>query len=150
MRHTRNIPRRGFTLIEALAAIAVMTIVIPVILQGFTLATTIALTTQQTADATALAQSKMEELIATQDWVMGGSTGEEKINTTIFQWDAVLGNYESEQNVQQLTVTVRWDRRGVARSVELSTIVFIPGSTISTESSGSLTPNLTPGLGGIP
>ena len=140
---------RGFTLIEALAAIAVMTIVIPVILQGFTLADGIALTTQQTADATALAQSKMEELIATQDWQTGSMLGEEKINTTNFRWEGLLGNYEAEQNVQQLTVRVSWERRGVARTIELVSIVFIPGSTISTESQG-MTGNLTPGLGGIP
>lgn len=140
---------KGFTLIEALAAIAVMTIVIPVILQGFTLADGIALTTQQTADATALAQSKLEELVATQDWQTGSMLGDEQINTTKYRWEGLLSNYEAEQNVQQLTVRVSWERRGVARDVELVTIVFIPGSTISTGSEG-LTGSLTPGLGGIP
>jgi type II secretory pathway pseudopilin PulG len=140
----------GFTLIEALAAIAVMMIVVPVILQGFTLADGIALATQQTADATALAQSRMEELLATQSWQMGSVSGEEAINVTTYQWDAVLANFETEPNVQTLTLTVHWRRRTVDKSVALVTVVYRPGSTISTTGSQGLTPGFTPGLGGIP
>jgi prepilin-type N-terminal cleavage/methylation domain-containing protein len=149
MRRSARTSGRGFTLIEALTAIAVMTIVMPVILQGFALADAIALTTQQTADATALAQSRLEELIATQAWLTGSTSGEEQINTTRFQWEAILSNYEAEPNVQTLTVTVHWERRMQLRSVALTTVVFIPGSTVS-QTSGGLTGNLTPGLGGIP
>ncbi len=134
----------GFTLIEALAAIAVMMIMIPVLLQGFAIADEIALTTEQTADATALAQSTLEELIATQDWQGGAVSGEVKINATDFQWDAALNNFDAEQNVQTLTLTVHWQRRNQPRSVALVTLVYIPGSTISTTASPGL------GLGGMP
>jgi type II secretory pathway pseudopilin PulG len=144
MKGLRRSSARGFTLIEALAAIAVMMIVVPVILEGFSIADAISLTTQQTADATALAQSRMEELIATQNWQMGTVSGEETINATRYQWDAVLSDFEAEQNVQTLTLTVRWERRMVARSLALTTVVYIPGSTISTTS------GLTYGPGGLP
>jgi type II secretory pathway pseudopilin PulG len=137
----------GFTLIEALATIAVMMIVIPVLLQGFALADGIALATQQTADATALAQSTMEELIATQNWQLGSTAGEETINATKYQWDAMLSAYETDQNVQTLTLTVYWERRGVPRSVALTTIVYLPGSTVSSTTTDGLTGG---GLGGLP
>jgi type II secretory pathway pseudopilin PulG len=138
---------RGFTLIEALATIAVMMIVIPVLLQGFTLADAIALSTQQTADATALAQSTLEELIATENWRLGSTAGEETVNATKFQWDAMLGDFEGEQNVQTLTLTVYWERRGIPRSIALTTIVFYPGSTVSTTTT---TDEVLQGLGGMP
>jgi type II secretory pathway pseudopilin PulG len=133
---------RGFTLIEALAAIAVMMILIPVLLEGFAIADQIALSTEQTADATSLAQSRLEELIATQGWQGGAVSGEEKINATDFQWEAVLNNFDTEQNVQTLTVTVHWQRRNQPRALALVTLVYLPGSTVSTTA--------TPRLGGLP
>jgi type II secretory pathway pseudopilin PulG len=132
----------GFTLIEALAAIAIMMIMVPVLLQGFAIADEIALSTEQTADATALAQSTLEELIATQGWQGGAVSGQEKVNTAEFQWEATLNNFDAEQNVQSLTLTVHWQRRNQPRSLALVTLVYIPGSTVSTTAS--------PGLGGLP
>lgn len=125
---------RGFTLIEALAAIAVMAIIIPVLLKGFSIAGSIAEATRQTAEATALAQSTMDELVATQDWQLGSNSGDQMIGPTDYQWDAVVDNYESEVNVQTLTVTVQWLNRGGQKEIKLVSLVYIPGSTIQSDS----------------
>ena len=127
----------GFTLNEALAAIGVLMIVIPVLLQGFTLAGGIAQTTRQTADATALAQSKLDEIIATNDWQYGSTSGEELIGPTRYQWVSALDQYESEVNVQTLTITVSWERRASQHTVVLATIVYMPQSTITTSTIGT-------------
>jgi type II secretory pathway pseudopilin PulG len=142
MTHLRPRPR-GFTLIEALAAIGVLMIVIPVLLQGFTLAGGIAQATRQTADATALAQSKLDEIIATGDWQYGSTSGDELIGPTRYQWVTSLDQYEAELNVQTLTITVSWERRAALNKVELATIVYMPQSTITTSTIGT-------GLGGLP
>ena len=131
----------GFTLIEALAAIGVLMILIPVILQGFTLAGVVALTTRQTAEATALAQSKLDEIIATGDWQYGSTSGDVDIGPTRYQWVTELDQYETEVNVQTLTVTVNWVRRATLNKVALTTVVYTP-QTPTTIPAG--------GVGGLP
>jgi type II secretory pathway pseudopilin PulG len=140
------VPRRagGFTLIEALAAIGVLMIVIPVLLQGFTLAGGIAQATRQTADATALAQSQLDEIVATNDWQYGTTSGEALIGPTRYQWVTELDQYETEVNVQTLTITVSWVRRTSLNQVMLTTVVYLPQSTVT-----SSTPGMTLG-GGVP
>jgi prepilin-type N-terminal cleavage/methylation domain-containing protein len=136
--------RRGFTLIEALAAIAVMLIVIPVLLQGFMIAAAIAEKTRQMAEATALAQSTMDEQLATLEWMQGPQSGETQIGPTAYRWDTSLNVYESEVNVQTFTVSVTWINRGKQSEVKLDSIVFTPGSTVTSQDT------TTPLGGGLP
>jgi len=117
---------RGFTLIEALAAIAVLVIVIPVLLQGFNIATDIAGLTRQTSSATLLAQSKLDELVATDGWQGGMAGGSEKIGPDDFTWDYSVDPWSGETNVNLLTVHVEWFHRGTNRSIAISTVVYIP------------------------
>jgi type II secretory pathway pseudopilin PulG len=134
--------RRGFTLVEALAAIAIMMIIIPVILQGFILADSIAKTTKQTADATVLAQSQMERILATEDWMTGSTGGDETIDPIRYHWDALLSDYNGEQGVQTLKVTVTWDWHGRVKTVELATLVYAPNNGDSTNSMQQIGGNL--------
>ena len=60
-RHHRR--RFGFTLVEVLATISVISIVIPVIMQGISIATGLASITRQRAEVVQLAQSKLDELV---------------------------------------------------------------------------------------
>ena len=125
--------RRGFTLIEALAAITVVIIVIPVLLEGFNLAGAIAISSRQTSDATALAQSQLEELIATQQWQAGAASGEEIIGNIPYNWVASTDVWDNEPNVQQLTVTVSWQPcRGKRSEIALTSLVYQSQSTIQT------------------
>ena len=142
MTPTRKYSRhRGFTLIEALAAIAIMAIIIPVLLQGFTIAGGIAESARQYAEATNLAQSTLDELVATQDWQLGTNSGQADIGPTHYLWEAMVDNYEAEANVQTLTVTVTWQPgRGGQNQIQLVTIVYIPGSTIQTNSTLGTSP----------
>ena len=136
-RHTR----RAFTLIEALAAIAVTVIVIPVLLQGFNIAGNVASYTRQMADATLLGQSVMDELVSSGDWQNNASPGEQKIGPTVYDVEVSVEQWDNEVNVQQLTVTVHWSHRGLAHAVALTTVVYVPDT--STQGTTSL-------LGGTP
>ena len=131
--------RGGFTLIEALAAIMVMIIVLPVLLRGFGIAGAIATHARQRADATALAQSKLDEIIATQSWQTGMPSGDEKVGVYTYHYAPTLTDWDSgEVGVQVLTMTVIWDvGPNETRKVELNTLLWQPGSTIQTNSSSS-------------
>jgi Tfp pilus assembly protein PilV len=134
--------RRGFSLIEALAAIGVMMVVIPVLLRGFGIAGAIATHARQRTDATALAQSKLDEIIATQSWLEGMTVGDEKVGVYTYHYEAAMDNWDSgEVGIQRLTLTVTWDvGPSQTRNIQLTTLLWQPGSTIQTTSSGAAMP----------
>jgi type II secretory pathway pseudopilin PulG len=136
MKYAPRYFRRGLTLIEALTTIGVMAALLPVLLHGFALAGRIAESTRDTAQATALAQSQLERLIATGEWQNAGS-GDETVVPTTFHWEASLTAFESETNVQTLTVTVRWARHGTEQNVALTSLVYL-SNTASQSNSSSL------------
>ena len=129
---------RGFTLIEVLAAIGVMVILMPVLLKGFAIAGNIATMTRQKAEATALAQSELDELIATQDWQFGTPSGNATFGPDAFDWTTSMGDFQdatgSAINVETLTITVHWNHRGVDNHIQLDTLVYIPGSAVQSTS----------------
>ena len=135
--------RRGFTLIEALATIAVLAIVIPVLVGGFILAGDIAGLTQQNSDATLLAQSIMDQMIANGDWQNGGSSTEQ-IGPNFYTWSASSDAWDNEADVQQFTITVEWQHKSTHRQIALTTVVYQSGTTVQGTSG--------PGLlgGGLP
>jgi len=130
-----------------LAAIAVLMIVIPVLLQGFVIAGAIASKARQTADAMSLAQSSLDERIATQDWVDSTPSGDEQIGPYLYHWEPKLDAWDADspQTVQQLTMTVSWSDRTLPREISLTTVVYQPGSA---QQSTTSTPAL--GLGAMP
>lgn len=130
---------RGFTLVEALVAIAIMAIAIPILLQGFILANTISEKVRKETEATAVAQSALDEILATQ--VYNNINGEIEVNGTNYTFSSSQDAYDAETNVSQLVVTVTWPFKGQERSIELATIVYIPQSTSQT---------VTPLGGGLP
>ena len=69
---------------------------------------------------------------------------------TDYQWEATLNDFGTEQNVQTLTLTVHWVRRTEPHSLALTTVVFIPGSTLSSTTAPGGSGGLSPGLGGLP
>ena len=70
-RSIRSGRRRGFTLIEVLAALLLIGIVLPVIMQGFSIATRVGSTAKRRTEAGALADAKLTELVATAQWQSG-------------------------------------------------------------------------------
>jgi len=129
----------GFTLIEVLVTIAVLLVMLPAIVGGFKQAADIARLTRQRAEATALAQSKMDEMVATGLWQQGGTRGEETYRATVYTWEASLSNWEEADvhpllNLQRLDVTVSWTFRStdVPQKVQLTTVVYLPDTTTQT------------------
>ena len=154
-------PRRGFTLIEVLATIALLGIVLPVAMQGVSIATGIASTARHRSEAGALAESKMNELIVTQAWNGGTLSGDFGSDFPDYTWQAQVIPWNAAQNVnnstpnvsgtstspdtgsainnppQQLDVRVTWRGRTGEQYVQLSTLVYVSDTSSSSTLGGT-------------
>jgi prepilin-type N-terminal cleavage/methylation domain-containing protein len=128
--------RRGFTLVEVLCTLTVLLVLLPVTMQGISLAARVASITRQKAEATALAQSVMDELIATQASQNEPMDGEESHRAISYKWHAAFsqwdnGDFVQDTTVQQLDVTVQWQFQNNPQEITLSTLIYIPDPTLT-------------------
>ena len=130
-------PRRaGFTLPEVLATLLLVAIVLPSVMQGISLATAAAGTARQRSEATALAESKLNELVATNQWQSGGLSGDFGEQWREYSWQAEVQSWV-EPSARQLLVHVVWTARGRNYDVSLATLVYSAPPVTST---GTATP----------
>jgi len=115
--------RAGFTLPEVLATLLLVAIVLPSVMQGISLATAAAGTARQRSEATALAESKLNELVATNQWQSGGLSGDFGEQWREYSWQAEVQSWV-EPSARQLQVHVVWTARGRNYDVVLSTLVY--------------------------
>jgi general secretion pathway protein I len=119
---------RAFTLIEALAALLLVAIVLPVVMKAVSVGTTSASQSRRRTEAVSLAQSKLSELVAGEAWKSGllsgyfdltyGDSGPE------YGWRATVRPW-NEPYVQQLELSVTWTGpAGREQFVTLSTLVY--------------------------
>jgi general secretion pathway protein I len=128
-RHRATAPRRGFTLIEVLAALLLAGIVLPVAMRGASLATGAAEVARRRTEASSLARSKLSELVSTGDWqTAAGRAGDFGPDWPDYRWSASVNRWtQTKADLRQLDVEVRWDARGGGiQTVTLSTLVY-PG-----------------------
>jgi general secretion pathway protein I len=121
------LPRRGFTLIECLAAVLLIAIVIPVVDRGIAAATLSAKATQHRTEAAGLAQSELSTLIVTGNWQGSALSGDFGPNWPDYKWQATVTPWVNDTQgvgLQQLDVTVTWTDRNRPESLMLSTLVY--------------------------
>ena len=118
---------RGFTLVEALAALMLVAIVLPFVIRGISLSARNAAYTDRKATAVMLAQSQMDEALITDAWQFGASEGvfDERYgdDTERYTWDLAVQDWQST-DFRELTLTVRWVRGVDEQSVQLKTVVY--------------------------
>ncbi|QNN25219.1 type II secretion system protein [Planctomycetales bacterium ZRK34] len=122
----------AFTLPEAMAAIVLVAIVVPVAMRGITQAMAIGEQASLRSAAVTKAQAKLDELIATGDWRSSGLEGEfdttpsgESLDVqedTPMTW-AVEVDDSTWPSITQIAVTVTWTSRSIERHVTLTTLV---------------------------
>lgn len=142
----RRRPRGGFTIVELLATLTLVCIVLPVAVHGIVLCLETASHSRQQAEATALAQSKLAELVATGQWYDAQSEGDFGDDWPQYQWAAWVYTWE-DSRLSELDVRVAWSRRGKDYGVLLSTLVYT-GSTATTETTGTTGTTGASGAGG--
>ena len=113
----------AFTLVEALATLVLLAIVLPVAMQGISLATQVSGVARERTESTSLAEAKMVELTATGDWQGSDLSGDFGEDWPQYKWEAEVTDWE-EPSLRLLTVKVDWVRRGRQRSTELSTVLY--------------------------
>jgi len=116
---------QAFTLVEVLATVLLISIVIPVAMKGITLSTRMASHSKRQIQALYLAQSKLAELIASQNWKNSSKSGNFGSDWLDYEWKLETAEWQVE-SVYQLDLQVSWDKvtRLEKRSVSLSTLVY--------------------------
>lgn len=128
MRRTGRALRRGaaFTLVEVLAAMLLVAVVLPVAMEGVSLATNASDDAKQRLEAAALAEQKLSDLVATGEWDSSTLSGDFGDDHPGYTWAAELNTSWSTKTttLTQLTVTVSWTSRARPRTVVLSTLLY--------------------------
>ena len=105
---------------------AMMAAILPVAMRGISVAITTASSARHKAEASTLAQSKMNELASTylimQDTSVVGSSGDFGEAWPGYTWTSTSSD-DTQLGILQMTLTVNWLEKGGQRSYELSTML---------------------------
>ena len=130
-------PRRAFTLVEVIATLVLVSIVLPVAMKGVSLCSNTASTARRRAEAGALAESKLGELVATGQWQNGITAGDFGADWPDYQWKADVQLWSPTQAadngnrnvINELDVHVTWRSRTGDQTLTLGTLVYTSGGT---------------------
>lgn len=115
--------RHGFTFVEILAAMVFMAIVMPVAMRAFTVSNRLGITAQRQREAVLLGDQLLNEMVATEEWRTGSSSGDFGEEYEGYTWELTADGW-SEDTMQVITVTVYYQVQGVERSEQLSTLAL--------------------------
>lgn len=114
--------RAGFTLAEILAAMVFMAIVIPVALEGLSLASRAGEVAQRKTMATRVAEYVMNETIVTKQWAMAVRNGSTQEGPFTFKW-TVRSELWKQDTMRLVSTEVLFMVQGHEYSVYLATLV---------------------------
>jgi prepilin-type N-terminal cleavage/methylation domain-containing protein len=115
---------RGFTLIEILATFVLIALILPVVMEGISLAMKLGTKSKHQVEAGALAQTKLADFLLSGDYSSGDQSGtfDDKAG---YKWSLGVADWTEEDSMQQLTMTVAWtDSQALEHSVALATLVY--------------------------
>ena len=122
MRRTRDVKRRGFTLVELLAAMAFMAILLPVVMQALGIANRAGQVAQRKAIAARIADRVLNEYVANGTQSRGLQRGTVEEGPYEFKWNIAIETWR-EDNMRLVTADVKYAVQGKEYSVEMSTLV---------------------------
>lgn len=134
--------RKAFTLVEVLATLLLLAIALPCVMQGFSLANSAAFKSRRQNEASALAESKLNELVGTGAWQTGASSGDFGADWPEYTWSCAVNSWGTATGVdgtntsQQLDVTVTWKSGGKDESYTVSTLVYQSANATSSATTG--------------
>ncbi len=131
--------RGGFTLIEALVALALIAVALPVAIGGISGATRAAGDAKRQATARRLAESQLARLLTTGEWLAGATSGaftaaEDGDDADGYAWQLTVAGWR-DPTVRTLSLAVTWDVSG--RAVVLDTLAAPPAAIIATTTAGT-------------
>jgi len=123
--------RRGFTLIEVLAALLLMAIVIPVAMQGMSTASRAGLLGQRKAAAMRVAERVLNELIITGEMNQSTASGTIDDGDISYPW-TMQSEPWPEDPMTHVTVKVTFTLQGSGYEVSASTLYDAAATTAAT------------------
>lgn len=135
----RRVPVRAFTLVEVLAALLMMSIVVPVTMQAVSVASRAGLMGQRKAAAMRVADRMLNETVISGQALSTSSSGSVMEGDATYVWTLASESW-SEDPLTVLTVTVQFIVQGDTYAVSASTL--IDPNVGATTSSSSATPGL--------
>lgn len=121
MRCARKQWMGGFTLAEALAALAFLAIVVPVAVEGVRLANQVGQVAERKREATRVASRVLGEMLATRQWQQSMSSGLSREGQREYRWQMRSQTWD-QGPMQLLTVDVTYLVQGRECSVRLRTL----------------------------
>jgi type II secretion system protein I len=112
----------GFTFVEVLAALVFLAILLPTVMQAFSICTRAGAAAERTALATQLAENRMSELMLNDAWISAEQRGEFGADFPGYRYEVEQTNWEVD-NMTKLTVHVFFQVQGQEREVALTTLV---------------------------
>jgi prepilin-type N-terminal cleavage/methylation domain-containing protein len=111
--HLKKRLRDGFTLIEIMVSVAILSVGLILVLQGMAKCVNILRISQDNLAATILAEDKITQVeIASKQKSSGASfgdtSGEEEYGSAVFRWEVRLSPYGEYENLNELLATVSW------------------------------------------
>lgn len=127
--------RRGITLVEVLATLLFLGIVLPATMGALTVCLQAASSARHRQEASLLAESQLNEVIALNDLNQLTPSGDFGADWPEYEWEAttVTGDF----NLTEVSLTVLWTERGRLRSLTLSTLVY-PRDPFPTDTGGAM------------
>lgn len=122
---SRSKNNSGFTLVEILATFVLMAIILPVAMNGISMAAKLASQARHRVEAATLAQQMLNDLVLSGDYEDGDQEGDVEGDTIEYSWSLEVLDYEEEDSMQQLDLSVTWEDAGSGENtVVLSTLVY--------------------------
>lgn len=118
----RRRAQRGFTLAEVLAALMMMAIIIPVAMEGMSVASRAGILAQRKAAAMRVAERVLNELIIEGQTQQASSGGTVADGDTNYPWSMTSETWP-EDAMLQMTVTVTFTVQGNPYDVSVSTLM---------------------------
>jgi type II secretory pathway pseudopilin PulG len=126
VRLRRGIGAAGFTLAEVMAAMVFMAILIPVALEGLSIASRAGEVAVRKSEAALVAERLLNENVVTTNWNQSSQNGTLRQGVRDFRWSMRNDPWNQDANVstmRQLSVEVKFDVQGRDYTVRMSTLV---------------------------
>lgn len=130
---------RAFTLVEVLAALLLMAILIPVTMEGVSVASRAGNLGQRKAAAMRVAERVLNEMIVTGQATSSAATGSIVDGDTTYPWTMKSAPW-TEDTMTQITVQVSFDVQGNTYDVSASTLFDTTATTTATATAPATTP----------
>jgi type II secretory pathway component PulJ len=127
----------GFTLAEVMAALVFMAILIPVALEGLSIASRAGEVAARKGDAALVAERILNESLVTTNWNQTVQSGTLRQGFRDFRWTLRNDSWNGDPNqsvMRLLTVEVKFAAQGQDYSVHLSTLANSPSLFAQTNS----------------